>query len=94
MKYLIQNKKEFAITVAAFIMAVVNLVRAIRSGEISEELIVAVLVTGTTILAWYYNMPTSEENCIATGQMRHAKAKKKQGYVGEDFEDDPDEEEA
>ena len=93
MRFLIQNKKEFAITVAAFIMAVINLVRAIMSKQISEELIVAVLVTASTVLAWYYNMPTSEENCIATGQMRHAKAQKKDGYKGEVFDDEPDEEE-
>lgn len=95
MRYLIQHKKEFAITVAAFVMAVINLIRAIRSKEISEELIVAVLVTGTSILAWYYNMPTSEENCNATGMMRLLKAQRK-GITGEDFtsiEDFEDEEE-
>lgn len=98
MKYLIQNKKEFAITVAAFVMAVINLVRAIRSKEITEELIVAVLVTASTMLAWYYNMPTSEENCKATGQMRLEKAEKNLEYIGEEFdidayeEDDDDDE--
>lgn len=75
MKYLIQNKRDFAITVAAFIMAVINLVRAIRSGEITQELIVAVLVTASTVLAWYYNMPTSEENHDHTAQMRLEKVK-------------------
>lgn len=88
MKYLIQNKKEFAITVAAFIMAVINLIRAIRSRDITEELIVAVLVTGSTVLAWYYNMPTSEENCKATGQMRLEKEQNKGIFTGEDFTDD------
>ena len=86
MKYLIQNKKEFAITVAAFIMAVINLVKAIRSGDISEDLIIAVLVTATTVLAWYFNMPTSEENCRATGFMRLEKAQKNVSKLaGEDF---------
>lgn len=85
LKYLIQNKKEFAITVAAFIMAVINLVRAIRSHEITEELIVAVLVTASTVLAWYYNMPTSEENSVATGLMRLRKKQKKGQIDGEDF---------
>ena len=93
MKYLIQNKKEFAITVAAFIMAVINLVKAIRSGDISEELIIAVLVTATTVLAWYYNMPTSEENCKYTGLMRLEKQTNKvDEFVGEDFFSEPDEE--
>lgn len=85
MRYLIKHKKEFAITVAAFVMAVINLIRAIRSKEISEELIVAVLVTGTSILAWYYNMPTSEENCNATGMMRLLKDQRKGKITGEDF---------
>lgn len=90
MRYLIQHKKEFAITVAAFVMAVINLVRAIRSGDITEDLIVAVLVTGTTILAWYYNMPTSEENCNATGMMRLLKDQRKGKIDGENFIDEPD----
>ena len=90
MKYLIQNKKEFAITVAAFIMAAINLGRAIRAGEINDELIVAVLVTGTTILAWFYNMPTSEENCRHTGQMRLEKEQRKGIFTGEDFTDEAD----
>lgn len=93
MRYLIQNRKEFAITVAAFIMSVINLGRAIKSGEISEDLIIAVLVTGITVLAWYFNMPTSEENCKATGFMRLEKAQKNLGkiYSGEDFTDYIDE---
>ena len=91
MKYLIQNRKEFAITVAAFIMAVINLVKAIKSGDISEDLIIAVLVTATTILAWYYNMETSEENCRYTGLMRlekqHNRGEDDEG--GENFFDEP-----
>ena len=90
MRYLIQHKKEFAITVAAFVMAVINLVRAIRSHEVTEELIVAVLVTGTTILAWYYNMPTSEENRKHTGEMRLEKAQQAGLIDGEDFTDEPE----
>lgn len=75
MKYLIQNRKEVAITIAAFVMAVINLIRAIKSKDITEELIVAVLVTGSTVLAWYYNMGTSEENRVATDMMRLEKTK-------------------
>lgn len=91
MKYLIQNKKEFAITVAAFIMAVINLIRAIRSHEVSEELIVAVLVTASTVLAWYYNMPTSEENCKYTGLMRVEKmVNKNKDFIGENFFEEHD----
>ena len=95
MRYLIQNRKEFAITVAAFIMAVINLVRAIRSHEVTEELIIAVLVTASTVLAWYYNMPTSEENCKYTGLMRLEKASNRMDEIAgenffDDFEDDDD----
>lgn len=93
MRYLIQHKKEFAITAAAFVMAVINLIRAIRSHEVTEELIVAVLVTGTTILAWYYNMPTSAENCEHTGQMRLEKAQNAGDVNGEDFLEDLQEDE-
>lgn len=90
MRYLIQNRKEFAITVAAFIMAVINLYKAIRSHDVTQDLIIAVLVTGTTILAWYYNMPTSEENSRHTGQMRLEKAEQNRDadYIGETFFDD------
>lgn len=93
MKYLIQHRKEFAITVAAFVMAIINLVRAIRSHEVTQELIVAVLVTGTTILAWYYNMPTSEENTEHTGAMRLEKMQNNGIIDGEDFTDEYDEDE-
>ena len=93
MRYLIQNRKEFAITVAAFIMAVINLYKAIRSHDVTQDLIIAVLVTGTTILAWYYNMPTSEENSRHTGLMRLEKAEKKydDDFIGEEFFDGSDE---
>ena len=87
MRYLIQHKKEFAITVAAFVMAVINIIKAIKSGHIDEDLIIAVLVTGTTVLAWYYNMPTSEENCKYTGLMRLEKAEKSgKDNNGENFD--------
>ena len=92
MKYLIQNKKEFAITVAAFVMAVINLIRAIRSQEVTQELIVAVLLTFFGVLSWYYNMPTSEENCRHTGEMRLEKEQKQGIITGENFMDEPVEE--
>ena len=90
MKYLVQHRKEFAITVAAFIMAVINLYKAIKSHDVTEDVIIAVLVTATTILAWYYNMPTSEGNSRHTGQMRLEKAEQNRDadYIGETFFDD------
>lgn len=90
MKYLIQNRKEFAISIGFFVMAIINLIRAIMSKEITEELIVAVIFTFFGVLGWFYNMPTSEENCIHTGMMRLEKAQKK-GTNGENFIDEVEE---
>ena len=85
MKYLIQNRKEFAISVGFFIMTAINIAKAIMSKDISEDLIVAVIYAFFGVLAWFYNMPTSEENCVHTGAMRLEKAQKKEDYMGEDF---------
>lgn len=84
MKYLIQNKREFAISVGVFVMTAINLVRAIMAKEITQECIVAFVLAFFTVLGWYYNMPTSEENCEATGEMRAKKAEQK-GVNGEAF---------
>ena len=88
MKYLIQNRKEFAISVGFFVMTIFNIVKAVMSKEITEDLIAAVIYAFFGVLAWFYNMPTSEENCRHTGEMRQEKAEKKDGYVGEIFYDD------
>lgn len=85
MKYLIQNRKEFAISVGFFVMAIINLVRAIMSKEITQELIIAVIYTFFGVLAWFYNMPTSKENCKYTGMMRLEKDQNNGKIDGEDF---------
>lgn len=85
MKYLIQNRKEFAISIGFFVMTAINLVRAIMSKDLSEDLIIASVYGFFGVLAWFYNMPTSEENCIHTGEMRLEKALNKNGTDGEDF---------
>ena len=91
MKYLIQNRKEFAISVGFFIMTAINLIKAITSKDISEDLIVAVIYAFFGVLAWFYNMPTSEENCKHTGQMRLEKKQNKGIIDGEDFRvEDPE----
>ena len=41
MRYLIQNKKEFAISIGVFVMTLINLIRAIMTKQITEECIVA-----------------------------------------------------
>lgn len=85
MKYLIQNRKEFAISVGFFVMTAISLVKAIMHKTINEDLIIAVVYGFFGVLAWFYNMPTSEENCEATGYMRQRKAEKKSDYKGEKF---------
>ena len=91
MKYLIQNRKEFAISVGFFVMTAINLIRAVMSKEITENVIVAVIYAFFGVLAWFYNMPTSEENCVHTGEMRAEKAEKN-GINGEYIYHDIDEE--
>lgn len=73
MKYLIKNRKEFAISAGFFIMTAINLIRAIKSHDISQELIVALIYALFGVLAWFYNMPTSNENNEITPIMRKAK---------------------
>ena len=90
MKYLIKNRKEFAITVAAAVAAIVNFINALRSGVVSEDTIIALIVTVLGVLAWYYNMPTSEENNEATAEMRQKKRENEVGYLGERFFDEGD----
>lgn len=91
MKYLIKNKKEFAISVGVFVMTAINVVRAIISHEITEELIIAFVLALFTILGWFYNMPTSKENCEHTGAMRLEKEQAKGIITGEDFTDEAEE---
>ena len=85
MKYLIQNRKEFAISVGFFVMTIINLIKAIRSQDMAQDLIVAVVYAALGVLAWFYNMPTSEENCVATGKMRHEKDAKAGKVASEDY---------
>lgn len=91
MKYLIQNKKEFAISIGVFVMTAINLVRAIMAKEVTQECIVAFVLAFFTVLGWYYNMPTSEENCRHTGEMRLEKEQKKGIFTGENFMDEAEE---
>ena len=93
MKYLIQHRKEFAISVGFFVMTAISLVKAIMQKEINEDLIIAVVYGFFGVLAWFYNMPTSEENCEATGEMRLKKKQKKGKIDGENFIEEGDEDE-
>lgn len=48
----------------------------------------AIIAEVIELLAWYYNMPTSEENNEATAEMRQRKLENDPGYAGEKFYDD------
>lgn len=91
MRYLIQNRKEFGITLGFFIFMAVDLFNHLKQGEVDPELIAKFVFYGFGVLAWFYNMPTSEENCIHTGEMRAEKAEKK-GINGEYFYSDEESE--
>jgi multisubunit Na+/H+ antiporter MnhC subunit len=91
MRYLIKNKKEFAISIGVFVMTLLNLIRAIMSKDITEECIVAFVLAAFTLLGWFYNMPTSKENCEMTGEMRLKKRQNKGKIDGEDFIEEPQE---
>ena len=91
MKYLIQNKKEFVITCgvfATFAVIIFWCVWDIIHGEFSIENMLAVIGAVIEGLAWYFNMPTSEENNRHTAEMRQEKAEKDPDYVGEKFFND------
>lgn len=91
MRYLIKNKKEFGISIGVFVMTLLNLIRAIMSKDITEECIVAFVLAAFTLLGWFYNMPTSKENCEMTGEMRLKKRQNKGQIDGEDFIEEPQE---
>lgn len=88
MKYLIQNRKEFAISIGFFVMTAINLIKAVKSRDITQDLIVAMVYALFGVLAWFYNMPTSEENCRHTGAMRLEKEQNNSVITGEDFTDE------
>ena len=91
MKYLIQNKKEFVITcgvAATFFIVVIWTIWSIFHGEFSYQNVLAMIGEAIELLAWYYNMPTSEENNEATAEMRQRKLENDPDYVGEKFYDD------
>lgn len=97
MKYLIQHTKEFIITLGVFISAALVIawaVAAIIRNELSYENVVALVGVIFEMLGWYYNMPTSKENCEHTGLMRLAKNQNNiRQEIGENFFDEIEDEE-
>ena len=90
MKYLVQNRKELTITIVALIVAICDMLKVLGLDipDANEEYILAVVSAIMGVLVWFYNMPTSEENCIHTGLMRLEKLQNKGVIKGEDFRDE------
>ena len=90
MKYLVQNKKEFIATVVAVIVGVANILKGfgIVDFDVNVESITAVVTVIVGGIIWYFNMPTSKENCEHTGAMRLEKQQNKGIITGENFTDD------
>lgn len=77
MKYLIQHKKEFFITILLFITYATILIWAVWSivhGTFDFKNFFSIIMSVISYFGWYYNMPTSEENSVKTGEMRMMKA--------------------
>ena len=93
MKYLVQNKKEFIATVVAVIVGVANILKGfgIVDFDVNVESITAVVTVIVGGVIWYFNMPTSKENCEHTGAMRLEKQQNKGIITGEDFTDEAEE---
>ena len=88
MKYLIKNQKEFIISLGVFATILLVLIwsfYSIFTGDFTYKNLVAVIGSIFELLGWYYNMPTSEENCRHTGEMRAEKEYNKGIITGEDF---------
>lgn len=87
MKYLIKNRKEFIISCGVFATFVIVLLWSIISiinHQFSYDNVIAIVAMLFEYCGWYYNMPTSEENCRHTGEMR-AEKRERQGIYGEYF---------
>lgn len=94
MKYLIKNQKEFIISLGVFATILLILLWSIWSiftGNLDYKNLIAIIGAVFEIFGWYYNMPTSEENCRHTGEMRLEKAQHNYQFDGENFVDEVEE---
>ena len=95
MRYLMNYKKEFAITIGVFASIFLIIVWDIRSmvhNQMTWENLVASLGGIVEVMAWWTNIPTSEANAKATAFMRYEKAELKYGELeADELNDDPDE---
>lgn len=96
MRYLIQYKKEFIVTIAlfvAFALVAFNDVWAIIHGTFSMNNMLESLGSIVAAAAWYSNTPTSEANAKATALMRYEKAELKYGEIEGAWTGEEDDEE-
>lgn len=87
MRYLIQHRKESIISlgvIVTILLIIIWSVWSIFTGNLDYKNLIVVAGGIFEILGWYYNMPTSEENCRHTGEMR-AEKRERQGIYGEYF---------
>lgn len=94
MKYLIKNQKEFVISLGVFATILLVLfwsIWSIVTGNLDYKNLIAIIGAVFEIFGWYYNMPTSEENCRHTGEMRLEKAQNNYEFDGENFVDEVEE---
>lgn len=87
MKYLIKYPGRAAIALGAVVMNLINIIRAVKTGEIEEDMIVAFFLALFTLLGLYYNMPTSVEGMEGLEHMNYLKSIED----NEEEEDDEDE---
>lgn len=91
MGYLFQHKREFFISCGVFATFIVVIFWAIWSvvhNTFDIKNLLSIIAVIFEYFGWYFNMPTSEENCRHTGLMRLEKTMKKNGTDGENFFDD------
>ena len=88
MKYLLKYPKRFAIACGAVIFNLINIIRAIMTGEVTEEMLVAFFLAVFTLLGLYYNMPTSAEG--STGTITTLDLKAHRGALQETAEEPED----
>lgn len=94
MKYLIKNQKEFVISLGVFATILLVLfwsIWSIVTSNLDYKNLIAIIGAVFEIFGWYYNMPTSEENCRHTGEMRLEKAQNNYEFDGENFVDEVEE---
>lgn len=93
MKYLVQNKDALIRTIVALIIAIIQLLKVfgLEIG-VTEDAVLSAVTIVIGAICWFYNNPTSKENCEHTGAMRLEKAQNKGIITGEDFTEEIEEE--